>query len=130
MQKELLQNNPILKLSFDFSLMLIDYCESLHDTKRYIVGNQLLRLGTSIGVNSIEAQNAESKTDFIHKIKAAAKEAEETHYLLLLCDYTQVTPDSQNLFSKLAEVKQVLNKILIAAKRKSPVSYYLSFFIF
>ena len=49
-----------------------------------LLSNQLFRSGTSIGANSFEAQNAESKADFIHKIKIAAKEADETQYWLIL----------------------------------------------
>ena len=48
MKKELLDKNVILKLSFNFSLMLIAYCEKLDATRRYVVSKQLLRLGTSI----------------------------------------------------------------------------------
>ena len=130
MQKKLLDNNPILKLSFDFSLMIIKYCELLDEGKKYIISKQILRSGTSIGANTMEAQNAESKSDFIHKIKIAAKEADETQYWLLLCDYAEQYPDCKNLFLKLEEIQKVLNKILGTAKRKNPISYLLSFFIF
>ena len=82
MKKELFDNNPILKLSFDFSLMIIDYCEKLDSNKKYILSRQLFRSATSIGANAMEAQNAESKTDFFHKMKIAAKEAEESQYWL------------------------------------------------
>jgi len=49
------------------------------------VARQLLKAGTSIGANVREVQNAESKTDFIHKMKIAAKETDETEYWLELC---------------------------------------------
>ncbi len=122
--------NVILKLTFDFSLMLIDYCESLNEIKKFIISNQLLRSGTSIGANAMEAQNSESKADFIHKIKIAAKEADETQYWLWLCEYANKYPECKNLFLKLEEVQKILNKILGTAKRKTPVSYVLGFFIF
>jgi four helix bundle protein len=130
MQKEMIESNPILKLSFDFSLLVISYCELLDANKKYVVGRQLLKAGTSVGANSFEAQNAESKADFIHKIKIAAKEADETQYWLALCDYAQNYPDCKNLLTKLEEIQKVLNKIIGTAKRKKPVSYLLSFFIF
>ncbi len=82
MKKELFDNNPILKLSFYFSLMIIDYCEKLDSNKKYILSRQLFRSATSIGANAMEAQNAESKADFFHKMKIAAKEAEESQYWL------------------------------------------------
>ena len=78
MKKELFDNNPILKLSFDFALLTIEYCERLETEKEYIIARQLLKSGTSIGANAMEAQNGESKADFIHKMKIAAKEAEES----------------------------------------------------
>ena len=61
MQKELIDNNPLLKLSIDFSLKIIAYCEKLEADKKYVVARQLLKSGTSIGANSMEAQNPESK---------------------------------------------------------------------
>ena len=116
MQKELLENNPILRLSFDFSLTVIEYCESLEANKRFVIARQLLKAGTSIGANAMEAQNAESKADFIHKMKIAAKEADETQYWLLLCDYSKSYPLCKELLSKLEEVQKVLNKIVSTAK--------------
>ena len=80
MQKELIDKNPLLKLSFEFSFMILQYCDLLDEQHKYTISKQLIRSGTSIGANSMEAQNAESKADFVHKIKIAAKEADETQY--------------------------------------------------
>jgi len=82
MQKELIEKNPLLKLSFEFSLLILSYCDLLDQLHKYAISKQLVRSGTSIGANSMEAQNGESKADFIHKIKIAAKEADETQYWL------------------------------------------------
>jgi four helix bundle protein len=130
MQKELLEKNPILKLTFDFSLLIIEYCEKLETEKKYVLARQLLKSGTSIGANSMEAQNAESKADFIHKIKISAKEADETQYWLMLCDYSKNYPDCKLLLGKLEEIQRVVNKILSTSKKKGPFSYLLSYFIF
>jgi four helix bundle protein len=70
--------NIILKKTIGFSLALIEYAELLEQQKKYVIARQILRSGTSIGANVHEAQNAESKADFIHKFKVAAKEVEET----------------------------------------------------
>lgn len=126
----MIDSNPILKLSIEFSLLIVDYCDQLQDLKKFTISNQLLRAGTSIGSNSFEAQNAESKADFIHKIKIAAKEADETQYWLLLCEFAKSYPDCKILSDKLSEIQKVLNKILGTAKRKNPISYLLSFLIF
>lgn len=130
MKKELFESNPILKLSFDFSLMVLDYCDQLEAQKKFVIARQLLRSGTSIGANAMEAQNGESKADFIHKMKIAAKEAEESQYWLWLCQHAKNYPDCAVLLTKLDEVNRVLSKILATAKRKNPFSYLLSFFIF
>lgn len=129
MQKELIENNPILKLSFGFSLLVIEYCEKLDEKKKFIISKQVLRSGTSIGANSFEAQNGESKADFIHKMKISAKEADETQYWLMLCEFAKEYPDPNLLLQKLEEITKVLNKILATAKRKTPFSYLLSYFI-
>jgi len=116
MKKELFESNPILKLTFDFALMIIDYCERLEVEKKYIIARQLLKSGTSIGANAMEAQNSESKNDFIHKMKIAAKEAEESQYWLWICQYAKAFPDCISLQNKLEEINKVLGRILSTAK--------------
>ena len=74
------KENIIVEKSFQFALEVVIYCEILEENRKYVLSRQLLRAGTSIGANVREAQNAESKADFIHKIKLAAKEADETEY--------------------------------------------------
>ncbi|MCH5599369.1 four helix bundle protein [Niabella ginsengisoli] len=128
MKREIIEKNPVLKLSFDFSLMVIDYCEQLDFKKRFVVSKQLLRSGTSIGANAFEAQNSESKADFIHKMKIAAKESDETQYWLLLCNYANDYPDCSLLLQKQEELNKVLTKIISTSKRNNPLSYFFSFF--
>ena len=55
-----------------------------HDKKEFVLSKQVLRSGTSIGGMVREAQNAESKADFIHKLAIAQKECDETIYWLEL----------------------------------------------
>ncbi|HEX7456814.1 MAG TPA: four helix bundle protein [Ginsengibacter sp.] len=122
MKKEMFDKNPILKLSFEFSLMVISYCEKLESERKYVISRQLLKSGTSIGANAMEAQNAESKVDFIHKMKIAAKESGESQYWLWLCQYSESYPDCQQLQNKLEEINKVLGKILSTSKMKAPVN--------
>jgi four helix bundle protein len=82
MEKE----NIIVSKTIDFALEIITFCEVLEQNRKLVIANQLLKSGTSIGANVHEAQNAESRADFIHKIKIAAKEIEETKYWLILCE--------------------------------------------
>ena len=130
MQKELIENNPILKKSIEFSLAMIDFCDLLDAEKKYTISRQILRSATSIGANAMEAQNAESKADFIHKIKISAKEADETQYWLTLCEYAKNYPASDHLVLKLYEIQKIINAISGTAKRKNLISYFFSFFIF
>ncbi len=110
--------NLIVELSFDFSLKVIAYCEMLEARKRYNLANQLFRSGTSIGANVREAQNAESKADFIHKMKLAAKEADETEYWLLLCKKSENYPEPEELLVTIESIHRVLSKILSTTKAK------------
>ncbi|WP_420387030.1 four helix bundle protein [Roseivirga sp.] len=61
--------NLIVELTFQFSIDLIPFVELLESQKKYVIAKQLLASGTSIGANTREAQNAESKRDFVHKLK-------------------------------------------------------------
>lgn len=120
MRRELIENNPLLKLSIAFSLQIIDYCERLNTEKKFILANQLFRSATSIGANAMEAENSESKADFIHKIKIAAKEADETQYWLTLCENSANYPAPGVLSEKLEELNKILGSIIATAKRKEP----------
>jgi four helix bundle protein len=55
------------------------------DRTTYVVSRQLIRSGTSIGANYREANRAESRKDFVHKIAIIEKESAETQYWLELC---------------------------------------------
>ena len=110
--------NPIVKKTFDFSLSIIDFTEQLQAERKYAVGNQLLRSGTSIGANVREAQNAESIKDFLHKLKIALKEADETEYWLLLCKASPHYPNTDHLVDELQHILRILNKIVQSTKQR------------
>lgn len=112
------KDNVIIKLTFQFSLDLIVYCEFLHEDKKFVIANQLLKSGTSIGANIREAQNAESKADFIHKFKIAAKEIEETIYWLELCKFSKNYPNPSELLEQINNISRIVNKIIITSKQK------------
>lgn len=111
------KENVIIELTFKFSLAIIDYCEKLEAQRKYVLARQLLKSGTSIGANSREAQNAESKEDFIHKFKVAAKEADETEYWLLLCKSSENYPDIGSLLEDLLVIIKVISKIIGSSKK-------------
>jgi four helix bundle protein len=111
------KDNLIVNLSVEFALAVIEYCEMLEANRKFVIANQLLKSGTSIGANVREAQNAESKADFIHKIKIAAKEADETEYWLVLCEKSPNYPDPSLLKEKLNSIKNIISKIIITSKK-------------
>lgn len=113
------KENIIVNKTFDFALNIIEFSEDLYEAKRF-PSNQIFKSGTSIGANVREAQNAESKADFIHKLKIAAKEADETQYWLLLCLKSKfLKSPSEKLISDLKEILLVLSKIISSSKLKS-----------
>ena len=109
--------NLILELTLEFSLGIIKCTEELEKMKRFNLANQLFRSGTSIGANVNEAQSCESCSDFIHKIKIAAKEAEETKYWLTLCTKADSYPEPTRLIEKLKIIIKILNKIIVTSKQ-------------
>lgn len=111
--KPYIVKNPAKEKSIEFALFIIEYCEILKEKRKYVISKQLLKAGTSIGASIHEAQNAESKLDFIHKIKIATKELEETKYWLILCNKSKSYPnDKFNLTEKVNELGLILYKIL------------------
>jgi four helix bundle protein len=112
------KDNLIINLTFEFSLNIIVFSETLNKLKKYNLSNQLFRSGTSIGANVKEAQNAESKADFIHKMKIAIKEADETEYWLMLCKHSKEYPDTSDELMKLSSIIKILNKIIGTSKTK------------
>lgn len=112
------KKNEVLDLSFEFALDIIQYSELLEEYRKYIA-RQILKSGTSIGANIREAQNCESKADFIHKLKIAAKEADETEYWLHLCQQSQGYPFNQFLIPKLISIKKLLSSIISKMKAQT-----------
>ena len=104
--------NIVVEKSIGVALEVIDYCDLLESKKKFVIGKQLLKSGTSIGANIHEAQNAESKADFIHKMKIAAKELEETKYWLILCENSKSYPIDSSLKRSVDELGLIVYKIL------------------
>jgi len=80
-----MKENITAAKSVDFAIKIIQLYKVLVEEKReYVMSKQLLRSGTAIGALVKEAEHAESKGDFLHKMNIALKEANETSYWLLL----------------------------------------------
>lgn len=109
--------NVIVEKSIDFSIQIIKCCELLETQRKFIIAKQLLRCGTSIGANVFEAQHAESKADFIHKMKLAIKEANETLYWMLVCEKCSSYPFDISLKALSEELIRIISKIIISSKK-------------
>jgi four helix bundle protein len=90
------------------------------ERKEYVLSKQILRSGTSIGANIEEAYQAESKSDFIHKLSIANKEAFETHYWLrLLRDGVVIeTTIAESLLSDCDELQRMLVSAIKTSKSR------------
>jgi four helix bundle protein len=110
------QPNAIVELSFRFALKIVQYTSILEANRRYVIARQLLRSGTSIGANIRESQNAESKADFVHKLKISAKEAGETEYWLMLCRESGYGY-CDDLISDCKVIIKVLSSIIATTKK-------------
>ena len=106
--------------SFHFAVRIVKLSRHLSETKReFILSRQLLRSGTSIGANTAEAQQAQSRADFIAKLSIALKEAVETNYWLRLLRETDYLEESQfqSLPQDCRELERMLTAILKTTKQ-------------
>ncbi len=116
MNEELKKQNLIVQLTFAFAVKAVGFCTQLDEIKKWLLANQLLRSSLSIGANVREAQNAESKAGFIHKMKIAAKETDEVEYYLEICHEAPELPSSEILMQEIQSIAKVLNKIISSSK--------------
>jgi len=85
----------------------------------YAIGRQVVRSGTSVGANVEEADAAESKRDFIHKMAIARKEAKETRFWLRIILETPLldTSEVRALLQESEELIRILSTIIINARK-------------
>ena len=119
-----MENKPgILKeKSYAFALRIVKLCRHLGEEKReYVLSKQILRSGTSIGANVAEANQAQSKADFIHKLSIAHKESFETEYWLNLLRDSEYLTTSQasSLIEDCCELQKILTASIKTSKSKN-----------
>lgn len=87
--------------------------------KEYVLSKQLLRSGTSVGTNIREAQNAQSKADFIHKLSISQKECNETMYWLELLNQSEYINDEdfKGIHSEATEILKMLRSSIITTRK-------------
>lgn len=104
-----------------FALRVIKFVASLPKNKiTDVMGYQLLKAGTSIGANYCEANRAESRNDFIHKIAIVEKEASETQYWMELFDESNIgnLAEHEWLLRESGELLAIFTSIGKSTKKK------------
>jgi len=117
MKREEIENDPILHQSIEFAVSAIRFCEALNQQKQFVISRQLVRCATSIGANAMEAQQSESRADFVHKMKIAAKEAAETQYWLIVCEQAILRCDTAPMLQALGSINRLLFTIVSTSKQ-------------
>ncbi len=115
-----MKENILLTKSYSFALRIVKLSQYLvQEKKEFVLSKQILRSGTSVGANIEEANQAESKADFIHKLSISNKEAFETHYWLrLLRDSDYLTEKlAESLLNDCDEVQKLLVSSIKTAKK-------------
>ena len=112
-------HNVVVTKSYQFALGIIDlYKILIHQRQEFVMSKQLLKAGTSVGANIREAQNAESKLDFIHKLFIAPKECDETLYWLeLLHEANYLTAvEFDGVIADGRELLSIITSIIVSTK--------------
>ena len=113
-------NYTVEEKSFAFAVRIVNVYKYLtSEKKEFVLTKQLLRCGTSIGANITEAQQAQSRADFIAKLSIALKEACETNYWLRLLHATNFLSEAEfhSLVDDCQEIEKMLTSIIKTSKQ-------------
>ena len=106
--------------SFFFAVRIVKLSKHLNTAKKeFVLSKQLLRAGTSIGANIAEAEQAQSKADFVSKMNIALKEAVETNYWLRLLQATDYLSETEfaSIYSDCRELEKMLTAIVKTSRQ-------------
>ena len=104
--------------SFNFAVRIVKLNQYLTKKKEFVLSNQILRSGTSIGANIAEAEQAQSTADFISKMSISLKEVAETKYWLRLLKETKFISQKEfySIFNDCVEIEKILVSIIKSSK--------------
>jgi four helix bundle protein len=114
------RQNVLKDKSYGFALRIIKLYKYLSvELREYVLSKQVLRCGTSVGANVAEANQAQSKPDFISKLSIALKEAVESEYwICLLRDSDYITrQQAESLIADCQELQRILTAAIKTSKR-------------
>ena len=115
-----MKKNIIREKTFAFALRIVKLHRFLNEEKReYVLSKQLLRSGTAVGALVREAEQAESKADFIHKMAIALKEANETDCWVELLFQSEIInqKECESIKPDAVELIKVLTSIIKTSKQ-------------
>jgi len=113
-----MEEKTVKNKSYAFALRIIKVYKFLSsEQSEFVLSKQLLRSGTAIGALVREAEHAESKDDFIHKMSISLKEANETEYWLMLLHDSEYF--DEKLFHSIVSDCQELIKMLVSIIKTS-----------
>lgn len=114
--------NVLLTKSFAFAVRIVNLYKYLKTEKQeFTLSKQLLRSGTAVGALIREAQNAESRADFIHKLAVAQKECDESIYWLELLKETGYINEKEfeSIQKEAIEVLKITRSSILTVKQKN-----------
>ena len=110
-----MNKNIVKEKSFDFAIRIVKlYKYLMEEKKEFVLSKQILRSGTSVGANINEAQQAQSKKDFLMKMNIALKECTETKYWIELLSATDYINQEQkdSIIKDCVELEKLLTSIV------------------
>lgn len=117
-----MKENVLRKKSLTFAVRIVNLSKYLRENKKeFTLSDQVLRSGTAIGAMICEAERSESTPDFIHKLKIAEKEANETLYWLELLKETQYI--TQTEYNSINDNTIELIKMLVSSIKTARANY-------
>lgn len=113
-----MSDNLVLNKSFNFAIQTVNIYKYLCNKNEYILSKQLLKSGTSIGANIREANDGQSKKDFLSKMNISLKEAKETEYWIELLMETGYLCKKLHVsyLNECRELCKILNAIVKSTK--------------
>jgi four helix bundle protein len=115
--------NNVYEITSEFAIRIVKLYKYLTEEKHeYIMSKQLFRSGTSIGANTFEGKNAQSRADFCNKMNIALKEATESGFWIDLLHKTDYLDDVlfESFYKDWNRIMGVLTKIVKATKNEQP----------
>ena len=114
-----MKDNIVKQKSFAFAIRIVKLYQYLcEQRKEFVLSRQLLRSGTSVGAMIREAEHAETKNDFKHKMAIAQKEINETLYWIELLKETEYLSKDQfdSINTDATEIMKLLTAIIRTTK--------------